>query len=820
MRFRQVVRRLFQMPMFTAIAVFTLALGIGANTAIFSIVEGVLLKPLPYPHPDELVILDHAATGINLPRVGAAPFQYFTYREDARAFQDVGIWSSGTVSVTGLAEPEEVRSLSVTDGVLPILGVQPMLGRVFSRADDAPGSTETVVLTAGYWRSKFGGDRAAVGRTLMIDSRPREIVGVLPDTFRFLDRQVSLVLPMRLDRSKVFLGQFSYTGIARLKPGTTIEQANGDLSRLIPLSLARFPAFPGLSVKVFEEARLTPRVRSLKDDLVGDVRTVLWVLMGTIGMVLLIACANVANLLLVRAESRQQELAIRAALGAGAGQIARELLLESVTLGILGGVVGLGIAAGALRLLVALAPGNIPRMDDIAIDGAVLLFTLALSLVAGLLFGAIPVFKYAGAQLNSILRGGGRTASASRERHRARNTLVIGQVALALVLLVSSGLMIRTFQALRNVRPGFANAEQVQTLRLSIPSSQVKDETAVVRAHQAITEKIAAVPGVTSVALTSLLPMTGQGWHDPLFAEDRVYTESSLPALRTFKFVSPGFMKTLGGTLVAGRDFEWADAYETRFVAMVSENLARELWGRPAAAIGKRVRPYASGPWREIVGVVSDIRDDGLNEKASTVAYWPMMMQQFAPGRDNERFVQRSMAYVIRSERAGSDRFVKEIAQAIWSVNPNLPLASVRSLREIYDASLARTSFTLVMLGIAGGMALLLGVAGIYGVISYSVSQRTREIGIRVALGARSQEVTRMFVGHGLALAGAGVAVGLVGAFAATRVMASLLFDVSAADPLTYGAVAIVLTGATALASYVPALRATRVDPAVALRAE
>jgi predicted permease len=430
------------------------------------------------------------------------------------------------------------------------------------------------------------------------------------------------------------------------------------------------------------------------------------------------------------------------------------------------------------------------------------------------------VVNYAGAQLNSLLRGGGRSASASRERHRARNTLVIGQVALALVLLVSSGLMIRTFQALRNVRPGFANAEQVQTLRLSIPSSQVKDETAVVRAHQAIAEKIAAVPGVTSVALTSLLPMTGQGWHDPLFAEDRVYTESSLPALRTFKFVSPGFMKTLGGTLIAGRDFEWADAYETRFVAMVSENLARELWGRPAAAIGKRVRPYASGPWREIVGVVSDIRDDGLNEKASTVAYWPMMMQQFAPGRDNERFVQRSMAYVIRSERAGSDRFVKEIAQAIWSVNPNLPLASVRSLREIYDASLARTSFTLVMLGIAGGMALLLGVAGIYGVISYSVSQRTREIGIRVALGARSQEVTRMFVGHGLALAGAGVAVGLVGAFAATRVMASLLFDVSAADPLTYGAVAIVLTAATALASYVPALRATRVDPAVALRTE
>jgi predicted permease len=822
MRLHQLLRRLARMPLFTGIAVLTLAIGIGANTAIFSVIQGVLLKPLPYPRPDELVTLDHAAPGVNLPRAGAAPFLYFTYREEGRVFQDVGLWSTGTVSVTGVGEPEEVRTLFVTDGVLPLLGVQPMLGRVFSRTDDTPASPETVVLTAGYWRSKFGADGSAIGRTVMLDGVPREIIGVLPETFRFLDRNVSIVVPYRFDRSKVFLGQFSYSGIARLKPGISIDQARADVERLIPLSLGRFPPFPGGSVKMFEEARIGPHILSLKDDLVGDVRTVLWVLMGTIGLVLLIACANVANLLLVRAESRQQELAIRVALGAGSSRIARELLLESVTLGILGGIAGLGLAFGALRLLVALAPGNLPRLDVVAVDLPVLLFTLGLSVAAGLLFGAIPVFKYAGARPGLMLRGGGRASTASKERHRARNTLVVAQVALALVLLVGSGLTIRTFQALRDVHPGFARPDEVQTLRLSIPASQVKDDAAVVRMHQAIMEKMAAVPGVRSVALASTVTMTGQGWHDPLYAQDRAYTESQIPTLRLFKFVSPGYVSTMGGSLVAGREFTWTDAYETRPVAMVSESLARELWGAPSAAIGKRVRPYATGVWREVVGVLSDMRDDGLNKKAPTVAYWPLMIENFVAATPDlpRTLVQRNLTYVVRSSRTGANGFVDELSRAVWSVNPNLPLASVRTLQEIYDASLARTSFTLVMLGIAGGMALLLGVAGIYGVISYSVSQRKREIGIRIALGAQPQAVTRMFVAHGLTLAGVGVAVGLVAAFGVMRLISSLLFEVSSVDPLTYGMVSLTLTAATVLASYVPARRATAVDPIDALRSE
>jgi predicted permease len=820
MRLIQILRSLAKMPLFTSVAVLTLAVGIGANTAIFSVIEGVLLKPLPYPRSDDLVALDHAAPGVGLQRAGAAPFLYFTYREEARVFEDVGLVNSGTVSVTGLAEPEEVRTLFVTDGVLPMLGVPPMLGRVFTKTDDAPGSPETVVLTAGYWQSKFGADRSAIGRTLMVDSQPREIIGVLPDTFRFLDRDVSLVLPFRLDRSKTFLGQFSYSAIARLKPGTTIEQARADVARLIPLSLTRFPPFPGGSVKMFEEARLTPNIRTLKDELVGDVQQVLWVLMGTIAIVLLIACANVANLLLVRAESRQQELAIRAALGAGSTRIARELLLESVTLGIAGGVVGLALAFGAVRLLVALAPGNLPRLQDIALDVPVLAFTLALSVIAGLLFGAIPVFKFAGARLATTLRGGGRTVSASKERHRARNTLVVTQVALALVLLVSSGLMIRTFQALRDVNPGFVRPHEVQTLRLWIPGSQVKQEEAVLRMHRSIRERLASVPGVTSVALTSTLTMSGQGWHDPLYAQDRTYSESQIPPIRLFKMVSPGFMKTIGGSVIAGRDFTWADADEFRPVALVSETLARELWGQPAAALGKRIRPYKTSSWREVVGVVSDMRDDGLTKKAPAVAYWPLLMENFSPTPENPKFAQRGLTYLIRSSRTGSDGFVNELGKAVWSINPNLPLASTRTLQEIYEASLARTSFTLVMLGIAGGMALLLGVAGIYGVISYSVSQRTREIGIRIALGAQAGTVTRLFVTHGLMLAAVGVAIGLAAAFGVMRVMSSLLFEVSPVDPLTYAMVSLTLIAATVLASYLPALRATAVDPIEALRSE
>jgi putative ABC transport system permease protein len=812
---KQVVRRLGRTPMFTAVTLVTLALGIGANGAIFSVVKGVLLKPLPYPRPEELVGVWHTAAGINISELESAPALYFTYLEESRTFQQIGLWTDGSASVTGLAEPERVRSLHVTHGTLTLLGVPPLVGRTFSAEDDVTSHPPTVMLTYGYWQSRFGGDPAAVGRRLTVNGEVSEIIGVMPREFRFLDVKADLMLPLRFERAKVTLGNFSYASVARLKPGITIQEANADVARMLKLALARFEAPPGFDKKMFEEARIAPNLRPFERDLVGDIGRVLWVLMGTIAIVLLIACANVANLLLVRAEGRQQELAVRAALGASRSELAEELLVESLLLALAGGALGLGLAEALVRLLAYLAPANLPRLDLIGIDMPVVLFTFALSLAAGLLLSLIPIYRYAGRHVAGALRSGGRSASESRERYRARNVLVVVQVALALLLLVSSGLMIRSFQALRGVQPGFTKPDEVQTLRVSIPDKQVKEEEGAARMQQAIQEKIAAVPGVVSVGFATSVPLEPGGWHDPIFAADRTYTQGQLPPLRLFQFVTPGARGTLGTPLLAGRDFTWSDLYDRLPVAMVSEGVARELWGTPAAALGKRVREASTSAWREVVGVVADVHYDGIDQKASSTVYFPVLMKQFEGDG-----MSRSLAYLVRTPRAGSESLLKEIREAVWSVNPNLPLASVRTLETIYERSMARTSFTVVMLGLAGGMALLLGVVGIYGVISYTVSQRKREIGIRMALGARREELTRMFVRHGLLLATIGAAFGLVAALGLSRVMRSLLFGVGASDPVTYVLVAAVLVAAAGVASYLPARRVADVDPVEALRAE
>jgi putative ABC transport system permease protein len=814
---KHVLRRLMRSPMFTVVTLVTIAIGVGANSAIFSVINGVLLKPLPYPNPERLVSVWQSAPGIGITDLNASPSDYFTFREENRTFQHYGLWTGDSVSVTGLAAPEQVQALDVTSGTLEALGVQPVLGRWFTLKDETHGSPETVILAHGYWQRRFGGDASAIGRRIVVDGKAREIIGVMPQTFRFLDEKPDLIFPFQFDRAKVFLGNFSYQAIARLKPGVTLAQANADVARMIPMVNTKFPPPPGFSAKLFEDARIQASVRPLKQDVIGDLGKVLWVLMASIGVVLLIACANVANLLLVRAEGRQQELAIRTALGAGSAQIAREFLAESVFLGVLGGAAGLGLAYWALRLLVTLAPASLPRLENITIDPLVLLFTLALSLVAGVLFGLMPVVKFAAPSVMAALRAGGRTLSQSKETHRARNTLVVVQVALAVILLIGSGLMIRTFQALRNVQPGFTGPRELQTLAVFIPESQVKEPQRVVRMQQEILRKLSAIPGVSSAAFANSVPTDGNNSTDLLYAEDRAYAEGKLPPLRRFKFVAPGFFQTIGTRLVAGRDLTWTDIYDQRLFVMVSENMARELWRNPAAALGKRIREGMKDPWREIVGVVADIRSDGADQKPPTTVYWPVIMKNFW---GDETFIQRRAVFAIRSSRAGSESFLKEIRQAVWSVNPDVPLASIRTLEQVYRGSMARSSFTLVMLAIAGGMALLLGVVGIYGVISYSVSQRTREMGIRIALGARQNELTAMVVRHGMLLAAIGVAMGLVAAAAVTRIMSSLLFEIRLVDPVTYAAVSAGLLAAAAAASYVPAHRASAVNPVDALRAE
>jgi predicted permease len=817
---RQVLRRLGRAPLFTTVTLLTLAIGVGANTVIFSVVNGVLLKALPYPRPEQLIGVWHRAPGIDIANLNMSPSIYFVDREQNTTLQDIGVYDSDSLDVTGAGRPEHVRGLDVTDGTLPILGVSPILGRLFTRKDDSPGAPQTILLSYGYWQKKFGGDRSVIGRSITVDGKPREIIGVLPRGFHFLDQQdAALIVPFQWDRSKTKLGNFSQRAIARMKPGVTIEQASADMARLLPIVLRSFPAPEGFSVALFEKARILPNLRPLKQDVVGDVGKVLWVLMGSIALVLLVACANVANLLLVRVEGRRQELAIRSALGAGWGRIAAELLFESVVLGVAGSLIGLGLAYGALRILVAAEPTGLPRIHEIGIDFPVLLFTLGLALFTSLLIGAIPVVKYTGASLNSGLREGGRALSQSRERHRARKALVVVQVALALVLLICSGLMIRTFRALMHVSPGFDEPDTIQTFRFYIPETQIPESQPerVVHMQQDILDKLAAIPGVSSVSFSNAVPLDGYDTNDVLYAQDHMLNEGNIPPIRRFKFISPGAFTTLGTKLLVGRDLTWTDIYQKRPVAIISENFAREYWHDANNAIGKRIRVGTTDDWREIVGVAQDVHDNGVDQPAPSTVYWPMMMASFE-GQKVE--LRRGVAFAIRSPRAGSLAFTNEIQQRVWSVNPDVPLADMTTLGELYTKSMARTSFTLVMLSVAGGMALLLGIVGIYGVISYSVSQRRREIGIRMALGAQRQALTAMFIRQGLILTGIGVACGLVVAFVTMRLMSSLLFNVSPVDPITYVIITACVVVTAYVACYLPSRRAAMVDPVNALRSE
>jgi predicted permease len=817
---KQALRRLARAPVFTVVTLITLALGVGATTAIFSVVEGVILKPLDYPHSEQLIGLWLTAPGIGLKKLGMAQFIYFIDREQSATLQDLGVYASDSLSVTGIGDPEHVRGLLVSDGMLPVLGVSPAVGRLFTRQDDMAGAPETVLLSYGYWRQKFGGSASAIGRSITVNGRPREIIGVLPREFHFLDEaDAALIFPMQWDRNKTKLGDFSYKAIARLKPGTTIAQANADQARLLPIALRSFPPPEGFSAAILEKAQLQPDLRPLKDDVIGNVSAVLWVLMGSISIVLLVACANVANLLLVRVESRRQELAIRCALGAGQGHIAGGILIESLILGLAASIVGLALAFGALRILVAMAPTGLPRLHEITIDFPVLLFTVGIALFVSFGIGMIPAIKYTRANLRSALSESGRGQSQSREHQRARKVLVAVQVALSLVLLICSGLMIRTFRVLATVNPGFAQPNALQTFRVYVTKTQIPDtqNERVIRLQQEILEKLAAIPSVSSVAVSNAVPMDGIGYIDPVYARDRTYNEDDMPPPRRFKFVSPGFFATMGMPLVAGRDITWSDTFEKRPTAIVSENLAREYWHDPASALGKQIRASTADDWREIVGVVGNIHDDGVDKPEPSAVYWPLIQDRF----DGEQeFVRREVAYVVRSPRAGSASFVKDIQRAVWSIDSEMPLADPTTVGELYTKSMARTSFTLVMLCVAGGMALMLGIVGLYGVISYAVSQRTREIGIRMALGAQPRELTTMFVKQGLWLTSIGIACGVVMAFGAMRLMSSLLFGVSSTDPWTYAGTIAGVVSVSWLACYLPSRRAATVDPANTLRAE
>jgi predicted permease len=797
MDLRHAVMVLRRSPGFAATAALTLGLGIGATTAISSVVYGVLLKPLPFHDPDRLVSLLHI-----MPDGGRnhGPATYFTYRDNQRAFEDIGAWDRDQVTVTGRGDPEQINVLAVSDGTLPLLRVQPLMGRLFTKEDDSPRSPLRVILTYGYWQRRFGGAANIIGQSLVVDGAPAEIIGVLPKSFIFpRSNNAVMLLPMQLDRADATGISFGFQVLARLKPGVTMAQANADLARMIPLLPPTFAIL-----------KLQPNAQSQAAYVVGDIGNILWILLGAVGVVLLIACGNVANLFLVRAEGRQQEIAMRAALGASRGRLARALLTESILLALAGGAVGLALAQVTLGLVRRFAPTRLPRIDEIAIDPEVLFFTLIISVLSGVFFGMIAVLKFGNPGAITI-KEGGRSASDSRGRHRARNALVVAQVTLTLMLLIVSGLMIRTFVAMRQVPPGFTRPEAVQTFRISIPDTPIPDVQQMARMLERIARRLEQVPGATSVGLASSITMDGENNGNSIEVEEFPVPAGTLSPLFRFKSFAPGYFETMGNRILAGRSITWAEIYAGRPVILISEVLARQYWKEPARALGKRVRTSSSLPWREIVGVVGNERDDGLNRPATPIVYWPLL---------NDSYQQRTFACAVRSDRVGTSSFQREIEQAVWSVNRDLPLGAVATLDEIQARSMAQTSFTMIMLAIAGSVALFLGIVGIYGVIAYVATQRTREIGIRMALGAQIHEVRWLFVRHGLLLTGGGIVIGILCSLAVTRLMSTLLFGVSPMDPLTYVALSLVLGAGALLAMWLPARRASQIDPMAAIRAD
>jgi putative ABC transport system permease protein len=809
---RQALRMIGRNPGFGAAAILSLGIGIGAITAIFSLVNAVLIHPLPYSQPESLVGVFNSAViqGETFKDMQLAPAMYVALKERCAAFQEFGVWSLGAATVTGVGDPEQVKTVKMTQGVLPALGIQPFLGRRLSVEDDTPGTPETVILTYSYWSRRFGRDPHVLGREVVIDSVPHQVIGVMSPTFWFLDYSPDIILAQRFATANPAFDPFDYSGIARLKLGVTITVANQEvasiLNGIIPENIRPF----------VEQAQMKPNLRPLKRDVIGDIGPALVALMGSVSLVFLLVCANVANLVLVRAQARTQELAIRAALGAGWSRIALDLLIESLTLGLLGGATGIGLAYGAEQILKAQDLTTIPRLATVSVDTTTLAFALGCSVSGSMLFGLIAVLKY-GVTANIVHARG---ASMGIKQARAQTILVIAQIALSLILLIESGLLLRSFVVLLGVHPGFTHAEQIQTVRIAMPETEIQQAERVARMQAEIVEMVSHIPGVEAAGFADGLPMESEYHNGMIVAIENKFVPGQTPPNRDLKHISPRLFAALGTRLLAGRDFTWDDMFNHRLVAIVSDNMARENWGEPNAALGRRLRLGAlNAPWFDVVGVVEDVHDDGLNKPAPPTVYLRAgVYDSTEPGQPPA--IRRSVTLAIRSRRAGTEGFLREISSAIHSVNPNLPLAQVRTLETVYRRSTARTSFTLIVLGIAGALALVLSIIGIYGVLAYAVGHRRRELAIRVALGAQSNHVRMIFLRRGMLMAGIGAAMGVAGAMSLSHLVSSLLFGVKALDAATYAVSTLTVVTAALLASYVPACRATSVEVVKLLRAD
>ncbi|MBT8488230.1 MAG: ABC transporter permease [Gemmatimonadetes bacterium] len=808
---RFAVRSLARHPSFAFIAVLTLALGIGANTAVFTLVDGVMLSPLPYDEPEQLVSLEHQG------RDGrdALPMSqglYVVYRDRSSVLDAVALHALTAVNLMRNGEPERIAAQWVTPSFFGVLGVDALLGRTFTEDEGAPGAEPTVILSHGLWETGFARDPSVIGQTLDVNGTTRTIVGVMPTDFGFPDRQMRLWLPFAVDEAQAPLAAFGSEGIARLSEGTTPASLDAELQSLIG-RLEEW--YPDSGAPAFlREVNLRPVVRPLKAAVVGDLDRTLWVLLGTVGLVLLIACANVANLLLVRAESRQRELALRVAVGAGRSQVIRSFMSESVVLATVGAAAGLAIASVALRLAIAQVPMNLPRIDEIGLDLRVLSFTLGVTVVCAAFFGLFPLVRFGVDDLASRLRdGGARGSTGGRDTNKIRGGLVVAQMALALVLLIGSGLMLRSFQALRAVDPGF-DSEGVLTARITIPTAEMDGWQETAGFFRALRDRLEGQAGVESVGMALSTPLAGNGV--PYYStelEDHPRAESELPVFARQNQVEAGFFEAMGIEPLEGRTIQRGDGAEEMRAVVVSQRFA-ELWWPDASPIGRRIRQGPQDEWWQVVGVVPDAHYLSLEEVPEEMIYWPATL-----GTADEPQPTRSMDVVVRTSGDPLD-FLPVLRREAQSLNSRIPVSNPRALTDIVSAATSRTSFTMSLLGTASGIALLLGLVGIYGVISYIVSQRTREIGVRMALGASAGSVRNMVVRQGLLLAVGGVVLGLVASGALSSVVSSLLYGVSATDPLTYASVSVLLVAISVVACWIPAARAAGVDPSRALRSE
>jgi len=829
MNIGQILRNLARNPAFAAVTIATLALGIAANAVILSVVNGVLLRPLPFPNADRLIRVYHDAPGLNLDidDIGLSRTTFFHFRE-AGVLDDLAIYNGGAANLSGGEEPRRVNSVSVSHSFFDTLGVPPLLGRTFNESDEQPDAPEVVILSEALWRSSFGARTDVVGETVIKDSQSAEIIGVMP-TINFPDPEVGIWEVMTLPRTPGFLGALGTDSVGRVPSGMTAEEAGAQFAARIANLQETFPDEPAAAI--LAGAGFTVHAVDLQESIVGNTRETLLLLAGSVGFILLIACANVANVFLVRAEGREREMAIRAAMGAGRGRLAAGFLAESTVLGLLAGVVGLLLAFAGLQALLGLGlEGSVPRAEEIGIDLTVLAATIALSLFAGLLFGIIPALRYNTSWLGAALREGGRSNTAGRARFRLRSVLVGAQVALALVLLVGSGLMVRSYASLAAVDLGF-DAENALTFRLMLNSNDYPEEEDPARLTQRLIDEVAGMAGVTAVAATDALPLTNGISGTGFAIEDKPLGEGDLPPVHVFKYVSAGYFETMGMPLVAGRSLARADHEQRRDAVVINETFARLHWP-DRDPIGRRIqRGGGAQPnpdtWYRIVGVVGDARGNGpgagagraLEEDPVAVAYFPLVaiLRQDAEGnRTSPTVTVRTPQFIVRTSGSPA-ALIDPIRERVWQLDANLPIASVSTMDAIVSDALAQKSFTMLLLLVGSVGALAIGAVGIYGVISYVVTQQTREIGVRMALGARREDIGRMVLGRSLLITAGGVVVGVLGALGLTQYIASLLFGVDPLDPTTFVAVIAMLLAVASLAAWLPARRATRIDPMEAL---